>query len=226
MNYEELLEKYEKLQLTHGKTYKKYKGFQSGYKKSQRKLGEIQKINSNLQKQIEQVKGSAKVEIQKYKMIAQKYKKTGLDFVTKKRVLDLQQTVNTQEEKLFRFREKIVDQKKVINNFNTQTKKMRQENIDIKNVLNNINLQIAHFLPSSSASSVSDIELTKTILKSTEPIKPVLKEEQVTVLESDSETISETIKEEVKEIVSEDESDEENEYDTDESEVDTGFLSD
>ena len=111
---------------------------------------------------------------------------------------------------------------------------MRQENVDIKNVLNNINLQISKFLPSSTASSVSDIEITKTFLKSTKPIKPVLKvEEQVKKEQVKKEqVIVEPIKEPII-LVSEDEQEETDSEDesiesigSNESEVDTTFFSD
>jgi len=232
MNNEKLLEAYNKLQKKHESTYKKYKSFQSGYKKSQKKLSDFNKMNQELKKKLQKVKDVTSLEIKKYKMIAQKYKKSGLDFLTKKRVLELQQTVNSQEELLFRFREKIKDQKKVIQTFNSQTKLIRQENIDIKNVLNNIQSQISNFLPSSSvASSVSDVELTKTILKSTEPTKPtklIIKEEPIIkqpkeepIIKKESIMLESDSEEEIEE-----DTDSEVESSDDESAVDTGFLSD
>ena len=93
-----LLEKYEQMKTTAEKYQKKYKSFKDGYKKVQKKLAETAKANIELKNQIEVNKNQTKKELMKYKGIVQKYKKAGLDFTTKKKVLELQQTVNNQEE--------------------------------------------------------------------------------------------------------------------------------
>ncbi len=158
---EALLEKHEKLKLKYQKLYEMTKSYKDGYKKSQKKLNNLSVINQNLKKQIEHNNKKSSSEIKTLKTQIYKYKQIGSDFATKKKVLFLQQTVNTQEEKVFKLKEKLKDQNHKILNFNEITKNIKGENIDLKNTLNNIQLQISkHFPktpePSSSEESESD----------------------------------------------------------------------
>jgi len=239
MDYDKLLGKYEQMKASAEKYQKKYKSFKDGYRKAQRKLGEVAKQNQDLKKQIKNIKTEHINEIAKYKMLVQKYKRSGLDFATKKKVLDLQQTVNIQEEGIFKLKEKIKDKNRMITNHVNDTKRMRQENIDIKNVLNNIQLQINQYLPpkSSEASSVIEPLNIQPIVKEQQTIvpEPVIEQQQK---EIEKEEIIEEPKiiEEPEAIKEESESESESEsssdseiddkdYESDEQ-VDTGFLSD
>lgn len=226
MNHDKLLEKYEQMKLTAEKYQKKYKSFKDGYKKTQRKLGEVAKQNQDLKKQIKNIKTEHINDIAKYKLMVQKYKRTGLDFATKKKVLDLQQTVNIQEEGIFKLKEKLKDKNRMITNHVNDTKRMRQENIDIKNVLNNIQLQINQYLPQKSSES-SDVEQVdkwqnstiayEQVTKQEEPIKKeeIIEEPEAIQEESDYESSSDS------EIVEKD-----SESDDSDEQIDTGFLSD
>jgi len=237
MDYDKLLEKYEHMKTAAEKYQKKYKSFKDGYIKVQKKLGVISKQNQELKEKLESNEKQNKKEMMKYKGIVQKYKKMGLDFTTKKKVLELQQTVTNQEEKLFKLKEKLKGQKIYIQTQKDNTKMMRQENINIKNVLNNIQLQINHYLPSSRDSSKCEEDKIQPIIlkQKEEPINKTLIKKHVEEIKKQKEEpkiIIETLKEESdynSDIVSETEEiteDEETEDEESESEIDAGFLSD
>ena len=220
MDYDKLLEKYEQMKTTAEKYQKKYKSFKDGYKKAQKKLGDVAKHNQDLKNKIKNIKAEHINEIAKYKLLVQKYKRTGLDFATKKKVLDLQQTVNIQEESIFKLREKLKDKNRVISNHINDTTRMRQENVDIKNVLNKIQLEINHYLPKSSeTSSNTEIQNIKPIIKPQpvieQTVEEIIEETEVIKEESDNESSSDS------EIDNKDyESDDESE------DFDAGILSD
>ena len=155
---EALLEKHEKLKLKYQKLYELTKSYKDGYKKSQKKLNHLSVINQNLKKKIENNNKKSAGEIKTLKAQIYKYKQIGSDFVTKKKVLFLQQTVNNQEEKMFKIKEKLKDQNKQISSFNEISKNIKGENIDLKNTLNNIQLQISKHFPKSPEQSSTESE--------------------------------------------------------------------
>ena len=154
---ETILEKHEKLKLKYQKLYEMTKSYKNGYKKSQKKINSLSLINQNLKKKIEENNKKSTEEIKVLKAQIYKYKQIGSDFATKKKVLFLQQTVNNQEEKLFKLKEKIKDQYNEISNFNGISKNIKGENIDLKNTLNNIQMQISKHFPKSVTPSSEDI---------------------------------------------------------------------
>ncbi len=176
---EALLEKHEKLKLKYQKLYEMTKSYKDGYKKSQKKLNHLSVINQNLKKKIEDNNKKSTEEIKILKAQIYKYKQIGSDFVTKKKVLFLQQTVNNQEEKMFKIKEKLKDQNNQISSFNEISKHIKGENIDLKNTLNNIQLQISKHFPKSPEPSSTESEPE-------EIIEEELEEEVVVDSDSDS----------------------------------------
>ena len=154
---EVVLEKHEKLKLKYQKLYEMTKSYKNGYKKSQKKINNLSVINENLKKKMEQSNKRNAEEVKSLKAQIYKYKQIGSDFATKKKVLFLQQTVNTQEEKVFKLKEKLKDQNNQISNFNDISKNIKGENIDLKNTLNNIQMQISKHFPKSVTPSSEDI---------------------------------------------------------------------
>ena len=209
---ENLLEKHEKLKLKYQKLYEMAKSYKDGYKKSQKKISNLSSSNQKLKKQIEHNNKKSAGEIKILKAQIYKYKQIGSDFVTKKKVLFLQQTVNTQEEKMFKFKEKVKDQNSQILNFNEITKNIKRENIDLKNTLNNIQLQIStHFPKSPEPSSSEELSEPEEIIEE--------------VVEEPKETIEvEDIEDEESDIELEDEDEESDiELDSDSNESDVDY---
>lgn len=199
MDYEKLLKQYEQMKKTAEKYQTKYRSFRDGYEKTKKKLAENNKQKQKLKEDISNMKKNHNEEINKYKAVIQKYKKTGLDFATKKKVLDLQQTLNAQEENVFKLREKLKEKQKIIGQHEIDTKQIKDENIILKNLLNNIQTQISSVLPKSETSSNTE-ELIKEDLQ-----VPELPEEDI------KEDISIKSEEEKPEIVEDVESDKESE---------------
>ena len=207
---EVLLEKHEKLKLKYQKLYEMTKSYKDGYKKSQKKINNLSLLNQNLKKKIESNNKKSTDEIKILKAQIYKYKQIGSDFVTKKKVLFLQQTVNSQEEKMFKIKEKLKDQNSQITNFNEITRNIKGENVDLKNTLNNIQLQISKHFPKSPEPSSTESE-PEMIEEPKEEIEEIIEE----VVEEQEED----------EVVDSDESEIESDSDSDsESEIDDDIL--
>ena len=157
---EALLEKHERLKMKYTKMSEMCKSYKIGYKKSQKKVSELSLQKEKFTQKFTQKIEENEEEIKKQNGIIHKYKQIGSDFATKKKVLFLQQTVNEQEEKMFKLKEKIKVQNNQIMGFNELTKNTKEENMDLKNTLNNIQIQISkHITKSISPSSEESIEV-------------------------------------------------------------------
>ena len=148
----------EKSKLKNEKLYEMCKSYKNGYKKSQKKVSELSLLNEKITQKFTQKIEEKDKEINKLNTIVVKYKQIGSDFATKKQVLYLQQTVNTQEEKMFKLKEKIKEQDSQISNFNEMTKTTKDENLDLKNTLNNIQIQISKHLIKSVEEEVEEYD--------------------------------------------------------------------
>jgi hypothetical protein len=224
MDYDKLLKQYEQMKKTAEKYQSKYRSFREGYEKTKKKLAENNKQKQQLKEEIIHIQKNHNDEINKYKVTIQKYKKTGLDFATKKKVLELQQTLNAQEENVFKLREKLKEKQKIIGQHEIDTKQIKDENIILKNLLNNIQTQILNVLPKSETSSNTDELIKEDLQEVSEDIENIsVKSENKIQEEENSDSYVDTDSESDNSDIAEEQDDISVTYNSESEEVDINF---
>jgi hypothetical protein len=140
----------DKLQEKCQKYEEKYHKFKTGYLQLKKKLGEVDRRNNKYIEELKKIIQNKNEELEKSKIVIDRYKKNSLDFVTRKKVLELKQIVNDKEELIYKLNKKLEEQDEIIKNHYNDTKDMREENKNIKESVIQLYTTIKKYITLSS----------------------------------------------------------------------------